>query len=78
MVGERAGAAKERDRLSLSACAGLPLHLTPGRSGTARESKERRLQEYEIPASETGEKPPEATRHKLSPKHGAMDIGRWC
>ena len=77
MVGERAGAAKERDRLSLSACMGLPLHLTPGRSGTARESKERRLQEYEIPASNTREKPPEVPGHRSSSKHGSVGIGGW-
>ena len=77
MVGERAGAAKERGTPSLSACAGLPLHLTPGKSGKVHKSKERRLQEYEIPSSNTREKPPEVPGHKLSSKHGSMDIGAW-
>ena len=78
VVGTRACAAEKRSGPSLSACAGLPLHLTPDRSGTARESKERGLQKYEIPASNTRENPPEVPGHKLSSKHGSVDIGHFA
>ena len=77
MVGERASTAEKRGGPSLSACAGLPLHLTPGRSGTVRESKEKRLQEHKVLASNTREKLPEVPGHKSSSKHGSMDIGGW-
>ena len=77
MVGARACAAEKRSGPSLSACAGFALYLTPGRSGTARESKEKGLQEHEVPASITVEKPPEtAPGHKPSSKYSSVDIGR--
>ena len=78
MVGTGACAAEKRSGRSLSSCVGFALHLTPGRSGTARESKEKGLQEHEVPAGNPRKRFPETVPgHKPSSKYGALDIGRW-
>ena len=67
--------AEKRSGPSISPCAGSPLHLTPGRIGTARESKEKGLQEHEVPASNPREKSPEtAPGHKPSLKYGSVAV----
>ena len=78
MVGTRACAAEKRSGLSLSSCTGFALHLTTGRGGTARESKEKGIQEHEVLASDPRKGFPErAPGHRPSPKNGALDTGRW-
>ena len=78
MVGTGACAAEKRSGGSLSPFVGFALHLTSGRSGTARESKEKGLQEREVLAGNPRRSFPEtAPGHKPSLKYGALDTGRW-